>query len=142
MKEKKAPKQEKSQWKWFVPLSFAVILFVIEFFSFADGVHLAFEKEDAQVSSSGKISNFQSLGNIHKFYYEDQVCFGCYVFIDGQKYFIMTVGDLEVGDNVTFNYLPKSKIILSIEKAEQPKQNSTGNAQVLHRIDFDSNTGY
>ena len=41
-----------------------------------------------------------------------------HVHIGNERYYIMSIGDLEVGDEVVFEYLPKSKIILAINKIE------------------------
>ena len=39
---------------------------------------------------------------------------GYYINISNEKYYIMYTGELEIGDKVEFEYLPNSKIILSI----------------------------
>lgn len=41
-----------------------------------------------------------------------------YIVINDKTYYIMTIGDFEVGDEVTIDYLPKSMIIMNIETKE------------------------
>ena len=42
--------------------------------------------------------------------------FAYYIYIEGQEYYIMCIGDIKIGDKVEVEYLPKSKVILSINK--------------------------
>lgn len=82
------------------------------------GIPLLHEKEDAKIECVGEITSFQDTGRNEKNSYQGKTTFACYVFIDGEKYYIMYKGDLEIGDEVRFEYLPKSKIILSIDEID------------------------
>ena len=57
----------------------------------------------------------KAYGN-NKYVYNNKAVFAQYIIIDGEKFYIMYTGDLEIGDEVTFEYLPKSRIILNIYK--------------------------
>lgn len=88
--------------------------------SFKHGIHLFTEKEQDAIGDVGTITKITRTYGNNKFTYEDKhSAFSSYVYIDGEKYYIMYIGDFNVGDEVEFEYLPKSKIILSIYDAEE-----------------------
>ena len=103
------------------PLFLAIALCVVFFTEgavpfFTHGIHLSSEKETASVISCGEITRCYKAYGLNKYVYDGKNCFAHYVFINNEKYYIMYIGDLEVGDSVSFEYLPKSKIILNIKK--------------------------
>lgn len=88
--------------------------------SFKHGMHLFTEKEQDAIGDVGAITKITRTYGNNKFTYEDKhSAFSSYVYIDGEKYYIMYIGDFNVGDEVEFEYLPKSKIILSINYKEE-----------------------
>lgn len=100
---------------------FANIVILVFFFTlgavpFAHGIYLPNEKETARVVACGEITRYYKAYGNNKYVYDGKTCFAYYVFINNEKYYIMYIGDLEVGDSVSFEYLPKSKIILNIKK--------------------------
>ena len=87
--------------------------------SFKHGVHLFTEKEDSAIVETGTITSIKGTFGNNKYSYEDKHnVFASYVYIDGEQYYIMFIGDFKIGDEVTIEYLPKSRIILSIDYAE------------------------
>ena len=88
--------------------------------SFKHGIHLFTEKEQDAIGDMGTITKITRTYGNNKFTYEDNhSAFSSYVYIDGEKYYIMYIGDFNVGDEVEFEYLPKSKVILSIYDAKE-----------------------
>ena len=83
------------------------------------GVHLLYEKESAKVEGVGEVTDFETFFNgVQSYQYNGKTVQACYVLIDGEKYYIMYKGDLKVGDEVQFEYLPKSRVILSIQEVD------------------------
>lgn len=77
-------------------------------------MHLPSEKETDKIVCYGEVHSFEKTYGINKYTYNGENSFAYYIFIDDEKYYIMHIGDIKVGDKVEFEYLPKSKIILSI----------------------------
>ena len=96
--------------------SFILLLFFFSlvFVPFKHGMYLLNEKETDKISCSGEVHSFEKTYGLNKYMYNGENSFAYYISIDGEKYYIMHTGDIEVGDKVEFEYLPKSKIILSI----------------------------
>ena len=78
------------------------------------GIHLISEKASDKIESNGIITEITNAHGIDKYMYDNHVTYASYVYIDNERYYIMHIGDFKVGDEVSFEYLPKSKIILSI----------------------------
>ena len=93
-----------------------VFFFTLGAVPFARGIYLPNEKEAARVVACGEITRYYKAYGNNKYFNDGKNCFAHYVFINNEKYYIMDIGDLEVGDSVSFEYLPKSKIILNIKK--------------------------
>ena len=53
-----------------------------------------------------------------KMFYDGQLASPDYITIEDQEYFIMHVGEYEIGDEVIIFYLPKSKVILEIKDVD------------------------
>ena len=98
-------------------ISFAIFMVVP---SFKHGIYLFSENEQNVISDVGTINNITNTYGNNKFTYEDKhSTLSSYVYIDGERYYIMYIGDFNVGDEVEFEYLPKSKIVLSIDYTEK-----------------------
>ena len=41
---------------------------------------------------------------------------GVFVYINGEKYIFMGIGDLTVGEEVVINYLPKNNVVLEVQR--------------------------
>jgi len=82
------------------------------------GIHLIYEKESDAVEVQGKILEIKELGRYSfpelETEYESSETNGVQFLIDGVECTAVTRGALEVGDNVTVTFLPKSGYILSI----------------------------
>ena len=100
-------------------LNIAISCFIIHFLSapLVHGIHLINEKENDKVEACGIITEIKDTHGINKYMYDGHVTYASHVYIDGERYYIMYTGDYEVGDKVAFEYLPKSKIIMSINDA-------------------------
>ena len=96
------------------------IALIIAFPSFKHGVYLFSEKENQAIADVGTITDITRTYGNNKYSYGDvKNVFASYVYIDDEKYYIMYIGDFNIGDEVEFEYLPKSKIILSIYHTEE-----------------------
>ena len=82
---------------------------------FIHGVHLFSEKEEDSLELAGVITDIQDTYGLNKYRHNDHVAFASYVYIDGEKFYIMCIEDYQIGDEVVIEYLPKSKIVLSIK---------------------------
>ena len=89
---------------------------------FNGGFHLIYEREDDAVSACGtieKIGDYPALfGNSSKYTTEYGTTFGNRLVINGKTFQIVTSGELKVGDEVKFRYLPNSGYILEIENTD------------------------
>ncbi|MBQ2956171.1 MAG: hypothetical protein IJE08_06895 [Clostridia bacterium] len=82
------------------------------------GIHLLTERETDAQAASGKIEKVQQLTE-WQFYnkYGDAVSFE----IDGERYHVFSLGNIEKGDDVEITYLPESRYVLSV-RLKAPKQ--------------------
>lgn len=94
-----------------------IVFLYVSFCPLINGIHLISEKENDKVEAIGTINKITEAQGIDKYAYEGKTVFASYVYIDDEKYYIMYIGDFEEGDTVRFEYLPKSKVILSIDDA-------------------------
>lgn len=80
------------------------------------GWRLLLESPEEAVAVQGTVEAVEPLGSNDgvKFSTEWGTQFGCYITVDGERYFGMHEGDLAVGDAVTLTCLPKSGYILTI----------------------------
>ena len=99
-------------------LNIIVLLFFLStaIFPMKHGIYLIREKETDIISNAGIITNIAKTYGINKYSYDDHTVFASYIYIDNEQYYIMYIGDLQIGDEVTFEYLPKSRIILGINE--------------------------
>ena len=103
--------------RYFISVAVLVFFFTVGVLPFRHGVYLIYEKESEKIECAGEITEFKKVYGNNKYVYNGKSTFAYYVFIDNEKYYIMHTSDLKVGDAVEFEYLPKSRVILSIEKA-------------------------
>ena len=74
------------------------------------GIYLLFESEDDSIINTGVIESVEELKWVQSDQYEQLYCE--LVIIDGERYVFAATGNLEVGDIVTIEYLPQSRIVL------------------------------
>lgn len=79
------------------------------------GANLLFEDETAIVEQTGRIENIKEMKFIYVQYNDDGKSTCQLVTIDGKNYLFASIGDLEIGDYVSVDYLPKSRIVLEWE---------------------------
>jgi hypothetical protein len=79
---------------------------------------LMFEEEDNKITMTGTVEEISSVSSPPKFTYQGMSVIPKYITIDGQKYYIMYIGDIIEGDDVVIEVLPESKLVLSIYKEE------------------------
>lgn len=65
--------------------------------------------------TTGTIGDISVVADSPRFYYQDSYAHAQYISIEGVEYYIMTIGEFEVGDEIELWYLPKSKVILEIQ---------------------------
>ena len=104
-----------------IGIAISIFCFINAVVPFKHGIHLTYEKENDKIEAVGEVTKIEKIYGISKYVYNDQNSFPCYVFIDGEEYYIMHIGNLELGDVVKIEYLPNSKIILSIDEIETNK---------------------
>ena len=107
-------KQKNVKKNSFSILTLMILLFVC-LFPFVHGIHLFSEKEEDSLELAGVITDIQDTHGLNKFRHNDHVAFASYVYIDCKKFYIMCIEDYQIGDEVVIEYLPKSKIVLSIK---------------------------
>lgn len=107
-------KQKNVKGKAFSILTLMILLFVC-LFPFVHGIHLFLEKEEDSLELAGVITDIQDTHGLNKYRHNDHTAFASYVYIDGEKFYIMCIEDYQIGDEVVIEYLPKSKVVLSIK---------------------------
>ena len=98
-------------------IAFLFFLFVF-LLPIKQGIHLINEKENDKVKTMGEITEIRKTYGLNKYTYEGHVTYASYVYIEDERYYIMNIGEYKVGDVVIIEYLPKSKIVLSINDIE------------------------
>ncbi len=79
---------------------------------------LVLDNENKTETISGEILSIEEAEPRAKIKFEGEYTYQKHITINGEEYYIMTIGDFEIGDNVSIVYLPHSKIILSIQEEE------------------------
>ena len=102
--------------KYLVSISVLTFLFSLGAAPFKHGRHLITEKETDKINVIGEVDCIKKTYGINKYSYNDVNSFARHISIDGEVYYIMYIGDIKIGDKVEVEYLPKSKVILSINK--------------------------
>ncbi len=67
---------------------------------------------------SGRIDSIDNVRVPPRFHFDSEVVNPKIISIDGKDYYTMTVGEFNVGDNIIIEYLPNSKVIMSINYLE------------------------
>lgn len=67
---------------------------------------------------NGEISNVSDVALPPKYYIDGSRVWPKLIEIDGETYYIMTIGDYEIGNKVIIEYLPNSNIVISINDLE------------------------
>lgn len=80
------------------------------------GIYFLDETEDMAVGRSGKITRIIEPTEYARMKVEGY--YGADLYIDDERYLIVTAEGYDVGDVISIEYLPKSKCILRIEKDE------------------------
>lgn len=88
------------------------------------GIHLLYEKEADAVSVCGRMEQIEALNRfsfaqVGDMEYTQQGVYGIRVTIDGSRYTVIGLGDLQVGDTVRIVYLPESRYVLEIDKIDE-----------------------
>lgn len=100
-----------------------ILLVIMSFGLFYDsiptikyGIYLLVENESSVMNSSGVITSIEDAYNSPRYYYEGNNNIRAKIItIDDKDFYIYNIGDFEVGDNVTIEYMPKSTFILRID---------------------------
>jgi len=79
------------------------------------GANLLFEDETMIVEQTGRIEHIKEMKLIYVQYNDDGKSTCQLVTIDGKNYLFASIGDLEIGNYVRVDYLPKSRIVLEWE---------------------------
>ena len=102
---------------YLVSIILLVFLFSLGAAPFKHGRHLITEKETDKINVIGEVDCIKKTYGINKYSYNNDVnSFARHISIDGEVYYIMCIGDIKIGDKVEVECLPKSKVILSINK--------------------------
>ena len=110
-------KFDKRKIRYLVSIILLAFLFSLGAVPFKHGRHLITEKETDKINVIGEVDFIKKTYGINKYSYNNDVnSFACHISIDGEVYYIMYIGDIKIGDKVEVEYLPKSKVILSINE--------------------------
>ena len=90
----------------------------IESFSLKHGIYLVNEKEYMSVEYIGSIEEIEESEQVKGYIDGEGIVICKIVTIDGEEYVFMATGDLEVGDIVNVEYLPKSRVVLKWTREE------------------------
>lgn len=101
-----------------------VVIIIFSIFLLVSGINdleLSIKKDSNQqtIATSGVIELIEDIKNPPRFIYEGEVVRSKIVTISGIEYYIMTVGEFDIDDFVTIEYLPNSKVIMLIEHSEE-----------------------
>ena len=115
--KKQSHREEKKNSQYLVSVLINLVFLYVSFCPLINGIHLISEKENDKVEAIGTIDKITVAQGMNTYSYRGKGVAASYVYIDDKKYYIMYIGDFEEGDTVRFEYLPKSKVILSIDDA-------------------------
>jgi len=77
-----------------------------------------FDNNNNVYQTEGIITEIINTENNPKFIFEGKQSTPKYIIINDEKYYVMHIGELKVGDEVQVEYLQKSKVILEIHLVE------------------------
>ncbi len=105
--------------KFTISNSISIIILILLILSFVMrldyGIHLLYENEYDYKSMCGKIETIEDVYFSPRYYYNDKAVHAKIITIDGKRLYFMTNGELEVGDYIKVEYLPKSTFVLKVE---------------------------
>lgn len=82
-------------------------------------IDLMVEDSTSTEEASGDIVKISEVLFPPKFYYMGSRVRPMIIEVDENVYYILTIGDFTLGDHVTVEYLPNSKIVLSIHSSNE-----------------------
>lgn len=93
-----------------------VFVFIVARPLLSGGYRLFFENENDRLTGQGYVQEIiECVNSEHRYNLETGVTEGYNISINQEKYHIMYLDNIQVGDNVYIEYLPNSKFILRIE---------------------------
>lgn len=110
----KALKERNSTLRLFVFTVFALIALISGLNQVNYMIYYDTESDTQQYV--GEVTKISDVSYPPRFFYNDEIVSPKFVYIDSQEYYIMYIGEIEVGDIVTIDYLTNSKIILEIKR--------------------------
>ena len=104
-----------------IAILFSLLLIIINVNILRNGgFYLSMEKEWEAKQTGGIIEDVKEVSLVNKGYPDNDNHYsrGTVVIVEGQRFYMMTSGNLKIGDRVIVKYLPKSKYVLEIEKSD------------------------
>lgn len=93
---------------------FAILFFTISTVRLNYGLPLKKDDYNNQIVLEGYVDSYRETYFSPRYYYDHKLVKGCIIVINDQRFYIMTIGDIKVGDYVNIEYLEKSKIVMNI----------------------------
>ncbi len=93
-----------------------LLLYVLGFSSI--NYRFLFDNKNNVYQTKGIITEIINTKSNPKFIFEGKQSTPKYIIIDDEKYYVMHIGEMKVGDEVIIKYLQKSKVILEIHLFE------------------------
>lgn len=99
-------------------IALIVVAVILGNILFHGGIHLIYERAASAVTTQGTIEEIQACSILEspKYTAGGESSNGYEITIDGTTCRTMALGSLEVGDEVTVTYMPKSGFVLTIEE--------------------------
>jgi len=115
--------RDKDLSRWF--FVFAPLVIVTSFLTLRDQVPVfsvdTYNDRDASpLIVSGEITKSDPSNDYIHFSYKGKSESSSIITIDGETYYIMYIGEFKVSDSVEIEYLPSSKLVLSIDYLDEP----------------------
>ncbi|MCB9498818.1 MAG: hypothetical protein H6687_02900 [Bacillales bacterium] len=95
-------------------LFIASFLFIQAFSQFRFGYYLHEETPENAIVTEGVIEKIKEDKLSARYFYDGKPTKSSIITISGKDYYFMMLGNLEIGDEVSITYLPKSTIVLSV----------------------------
>lgn len=90
-----------------------LVIFYVNFRNFNYNYYI--DRNETPINTIGVIEDIDSISFSSNFYYNGEVVSPKNITINGERYFILTIGEYNVGDNVTIYYLPNSNVVTQIK---------------------------
>jgi hypothetical protein len=111
-------KDDRTTLQVIVAFAIPLVLMIPSILYLSYGLGLMGENESDVVVYSGEITEIKSPIKSPRYYYEDKPVTADIVVVDNIEFYFMTSGSLEIGDEITMEYLPQSMFVLKVEKIE------------------------